>query len=89
MKGEYNVMKSKSDCKSFLRICKQIDIIKINSVLKDKNISQPAISKFINSDDYDDFISLDKVYTLCNEIYNACGFITDMYDEIIEDKKIA
>lgn len=89
MKGEYNVMKSKKDAKNFLRIVKQIDIVKINSILKDKNISQPAISKFISSDSYDDFISLDNVLILCDEIYNACGFVTDMYRDIIQDEKIA
>lgn len=88
MKGGQIVL-NKKDCKQFLRICKECDIIKFNSILKQYNISQPAISRFINSSDYDDFVSLDKVIELCNVIYNSTGFINDMYREIILDEKIA
>ena len=87
MKGGYIV--TKSEGKEFLRICKSVDCIKFNSILKEFNISQPAISKFINSDDYDDFISLDKISKLCDELYNSCGFIVDMYRSIILNEKIA
>ena len=80
---------SKEAAKKFLRICKSVDCIKFNSVIKNNNLSQPAINKFINSDDYDDFISLKKLSILCDELYNSCGFIVDMYREIILDEKIA
>lgn len=82
-------MLSKDDIKKFLRIVKDVDVIKFNALIKENNLSQPAISKFINSDDYDDFISLGKLEILVNEIYNTCGFVTDMYKEIILDEKIA
>lgn len=88
MKGGTNML-SKKDCKQFLRIVKEVDVIKLNAILKQYDISQPAISKFINSDNYDDFISLDKVITLCQVIYNTSGFISDMYREIVLDEKIA
>lgn len=80
---------TKAEAKQFLRICKSVDFIKLNYFLKSHQISQPSISRFVNYDEYDDFISLDNLETLCNEIYNSCGFIVDMFQEICEDKKIA
>lgn len=87
MKGGLEV--TKAEAKIFLRICKNTNIIKFNSYLIENNISHSAVSKFINSDDYDDFIGLDKLQLLCDQIYNSCGFIVDMYRENIQHEKIA
>lgn len=82
-------MLSKEDAKRFLRICKITGFIKFNVLCKDYNISQPALNRFMNSDDYDDFISLGNVLKMCDIIYNSTGFVNDMYKEIILDEKIA
>lgn len=87
MKGGLNV--TKAEAKKFLRICKDVDFIKFNQLCKDNNISQPAISRFINSDSYDDFISLANLELLCDQIYNRSGFINDMYRIICKNEKIA
>lgn len=86
MKGGLEV--TKGEAKEFLRICKSVDLIKFNSVCKSNSISQPAISRFINTDSYDDFISLNNLEIMCNELYNSCGFIVDMYRQIINHEKI-
>lgn len=80
---------TKAEAKTFLRICKQCDFIKFNTYLKNNNINSSAVYKFINYDKYDDFISLEKLQVLCDEIYNSSGFINDMYKEIILNQKIA
>ncbi len=82
-------MLSKEDAKKFLRICKSTGFIKFNVLCKGYGISQPALNKFINSDDYDDFISEKNVLKMCDIIYNSTGFVNDMYKEIILDEKIA
>lgn len=82
-------MLSKEDAKKFLRICKDTGFIKFSVLCRGYDISQPALNKFINSDDYDDFISLQKVLKMCDVIYNSTGFINDMYKEILLDEKIA
>lgn len=82
-------MLSKEDAKKFLRICKECGFIKFAVLCKGYNISQPALNKFINSDDYDDFISEAKVLKMCDIIYNSCGFVVDMYKEVMLDEKIA
>lgn len=82
-------MLSKADAKRFLRIMKQTGFIKFNVLCKGYNISQPALNKFINSDDYDDFISEKNVLKMCDLIYNSCGFAIDMYKEIILNEKVA
>ena len=89
MKGGLELMLTKEDAKKFLRICKNTGFIKFSALCKDYDISQPALNKFINSDDYDDFISLNKVLKMCDVIYNSTGFINDMYKEILLDEKIA
>lgn len=89
MKGEKVIfMMTKDDAKKFLRIMKDTGFIKINALCNEYHISQPALYKFINSDEYDDFISTKKVLQMCDIIYNRCGFITDMYKEIMLDEKI-
>lgn len=88
MKGERYYMLSKEDAKRFLRIMKNAEFIKYNVFCKQFNVSQPALSKFINSDEYDDFISEKKILIMCDAIYNGCGFITDAYREIMLDEKI-
>lgn len=82
-------MLSKEDAKVFLRICKETGFIKFNILAKGYSISAPALYKFMNSDDYDDFISEKNVLRMCEIIYNSCGFIVDMYRENILDEKIA
>ena len=89
MKGGKEIMLSKEDAKKFLRICKESDFIKFNKLAKGYNISIPALYKFINSDQYDDFISQEQVIKMCDIIYNSTGFINDMYKEIILDEKVA
>lgn len=76
---------TKSECKKFLRMCKSLDFVKINPFLKKYNISHSAVSKFINYDEYDDFISLKKLQMICEEIYNSCGFVVDMYSDICKN----
>lgn len=80
-------MLSKEDCKKILRICKNADFLKINSACKNNNVSSSAVYRFINGDEYDDMISEHKLQILCDEIYNSCSFIKDMYQDL--DKKIA
>ena len=89
MKGGKEIMLSKEDAKKFLRICKESDFIKFNKLAKGYNISIPALYKFINSDQYDDFISQEQIIKMCDIIYNSTGFINDMYKEIILDEKVA
>ena len=89
MKGGLKKVLSKEDAKKFLRICKETGFIKFNVLTRDYGISQPALNKFINSDDYDDYISLNSVLKACEIIYNSSGFIGDMYKEILLDEKIA
>lgn len=73
-------MLPKNATKSLLRVCKEF--IKLNYYLKSYNISQPAISRFINSDNYDEFISDQKLNKLCDEIYSSCLLYCDIYEEI-------
>lgn len=82
-------MLSKEDAKTFLRICRDSGFIKFSVLCRDYNISQPALNRFINSDQYDDMISLNSVLKACNIIYNSTGFINDMYKEIILNEKVA
>lgn len=89
MKGGLNKVLTKEDAKKFLRICKDTGFIKFNVLTKEYGISQPALNKFINSDSYDDYISLNNVIKACDIIYNSAGFIGDMYKEILLDEKIA
>lgn len=89
MKGGLNKVLTKEDAKKFLRICKDTGFIKFNVLTKEYGISQPALNKFINSDSYDDYISLNNVLKACDIIYNSAGFIGDMYKEILLDEKIA
>lgn len=89
MERRLELVLSKEDCKKFLRICKKTGFIKFNVLCKGYNISAPALYKFINSDDYDDFISEKNIIKMCDIIYNSCGFITDMYREVVLDEKIA
>lgn len=70
---------SKADCKSLLRIAKRF--IKLSFYLNEFKISQPAISKFINYDNYDEFISQVNVNQLCDQIYSSCLLYVDMYNE--------
>ena len=79
---------TKAEAKQFLRICKNTNFIKMNPYLVRSGISSSAISKFILYDDYDDFIGLPKLEQLCNEIYNSCGFIVDMYKENVLHEKV-
>lgn len=74
--GKLNL--SKQECRNFLRICK--DFIKINSYCKDYNLSQSAISRFINYDDYD-MIGETTLNIICDEIYNSAILIKDIYEE--------
>lgn len=80
-----NVM-TKEEARQFLRICKSCDFIKFNTFLKDKNISQPAFSRFLLDDSYN-MISESKVITVAEELYNSAMFIQAMYEEL--DKKVA
>lgn len=89
MERRLEKMLSKEDAKRFLRICKETGFIKFAVLCRGYDISQPALNKFINSDDYDDFISEQKVLKMCDIIYNSCGFVTDMYKEVMLDEKIA
>lgn len=77
MKGGINNL-SKQECRYFLRIAK--DFIKINSYCKDYNLSQSAISRFINYDDYD-MIGETTLNIICDEIYNSAILIKDIYEE--------
>lgn len=72
-------MLSKAKCKILLRIC--MPYIKFNYYLKLLNISQPAISRFINKDNYDEFISLENVNELTDQIYSSCKLFCDIYEE--------
>lgn len=89
MERRLNVMLSKEDAKKFLRIMKETGFIKFHVLAKDYNISYPALNRFINSDDYDDFISEKNVLKMCDLIYNSCGFVIDMYKEILLDEKVS
>lgn len=80
---------TKAEAKEFLRICKRVDAIKFNSIIKDLHLSQPSISRFINDDRYDDFVSIDTLEKLCIQVYSNCLFVVDMYHDIIEHKNIA
>lgn len=82
----HNIM-TKSQNRRFLRICKECDFIKFNSFLKSHNISQPAFSKFLQDDLFEYMISEQKLNIVSEELYNACCFIKDLYEEI--DEKIA
>lgn len=75
---------TKKECKNFLRISKVF--VKHNFYLKSYGISQPALSRFINSDDYDMFISEKNVNKLVDEIYSSCKLYCDIYEE---KKKVA
>ena len=88
MERGLNVMLSKEDAKKFLRICKETGFIKFSVLCKGYGISQPALNKFINSDQYDDFISEKNVLKACDLIYNSCWFIVDMYKETMLNEKI-
>lgn len=81
-----NVM-TKEEARRFLRICKTCDFIKFNTFLKDKNISQPAFSRFLNDSSYD-MISDKKVIMVAEELYNSALFLKDMYENI-DNKKVA
>ena len=85
--GKERTMLSKKQSKEFLRICKDVDFLKINPVCKDSNISSSAIYRFINTDDYDDMISEKKVAGVSEQLYNCCLFIVDVYKDI--EKKAA
>lgn len=89
MKGGHEIVLTKEDAKKFLRICKDSGFIKFNVLTKEYGISQPALNKFINSDNYDDYISLNNVLKACEIIYNSTGFVNDMYKEILLNEKIA
>lgn len=82
-------MLSKEDAKTFLRIVKETGFVKFNVLCKGYGISQPALNRFINSDDYDNFISEGNVLKMCEIIYNSCGFVVDMYKETILNEKVA
>lgn len=72
----------KKECKTLLRICK--DYIKLSYFLDNRNISKPAMYKFISSDSYDDFISEKNVNILTEDIYNSCCLYKDMYESLKE-----
>lgn len=87
MKGGKNL--TKKEAKRFLNVCKNVDIIKFNGIIKRNKLSQSSISRFLNSDIYDDMISLKQLEILIYELYNGCLFIVDMYNENITREKIA
>lgn len=74
---------TRGDYKKLLRICK--DFIKLNVFIKNKGLSQSAISRFIRIDDYN-MISDTTLDLLTSEIYNACCCYKELYEDI---KKIA
>lgn len=82
MKGGKHIL-SKEQCRNFLRIAK--DFIKINSYCKDYNLSQSAISRFINYDEFD-MVGDVTLNIICDEIYNSAILIKDIYEE---NQKIA
>lgn len=82
-------MLTKEDAKTFLRIVKSTGFVKFSVLCRNSSISQPALNRFINSDDYDDFISTKNVLKICEVIYNSTGFVNDMYKEVILDEKVA
>lgn len=89
MERRYGKVLTKEDAKKYLRLCKESGFIKFNVLCKGYDISQPALNKFINSDDYDAFISEANVLKMCEIIYNSTGFINDMYKEMILGEKVA
>lgn len=72
-------MLSKQDAKFLLNVCKPF--IKLNSFMKPKSISQSAISRFMNRNDFDDMISNEKVNSLVDEIYSSCLLFVDLYND--------
>lgn len=80
---------TKKEAKSFLNVCKNSSIIKFNEIVKRNNVSLSAVSRFINSDLYDDMISLKKLELICDDLYNTCGCITDLYKEIVLHENVA
>lgn len=84
MKGGTIDIVNKKECKNFLRISKTF--VKLNFYLKSYGISQPALSRFMNNDDYDAFISEKNLNKLVDEIYSSCKLYCDLYEE---KKKIA
>lgn len=87
MKG--GMLLTKREAKTFLNVCKNVDIIKFNGIIKRNNLSQSSISRFLNSDIYDDMISINQLEILVNELYNGCLFIVDMYKENIKHENVA
>lgn len=83
-----NVM-NKEEAREFLRICKSCDFIKFNTFLKDKNISQPAFSRFLSDTNYSDMISEKKVLLVAEELYSSAMFLKDIYESIENRKKVA
>lgn len=88
MERRFEKVLSKKDAKAYLRIMKQSGFIKLSVLARGYGISLPALYKFINSDEYDDFISESNVLKMCELIYNSCGFGVDMYKMMIQDEKI-
>lgn len=72
-------MLNKQDAKFLLNVCKPF--IKLNFFFKNYNVSQSAVSRFMNYDKFDEMISNDKLNSLLGEIYSSCKLFTDLYDE--------
>ena len=67
-----------------LNVCK--DFIKVNFYTKEFNLSQSALSRFINDPDYN-IIGDDTIKTLADEIYGSCLLYCDLYRENVLDEK--
>lgn len=77
-------MLSKKSCKYLLRMCRTF--IKLSFYIKSFNLSQPAISRFVTGDNYDEYISEKNLNKLCDEIYSSCLLYVDLYNELKNEK---
>lgn len=73
----------RSDYRTLLRIAKTF--IKMNGFIENNQLSQSAISRFMNYDNFD-IISDKSLDILTSEIYNACSAYCHSYEEL---KKVA
>lgn len=74
---------TRSDYRTLLRMAKTF--VKMQGFIENNNISQSALSRFINYDNFD-IIGDKSLDTITNEIYNACCAYCHSYEEY---KKIA
>lgn len=73
---------TKDEYRKFFAYC--MKFIKMYPFLKDLHISQATFSRFLNyPGQYDMFISVGKLDSLYEAIYNSCSMVCDLHDEKI------